>query len=494
MSLQDYVKVLRDRWRIVIVGALVGLAAAGAVAQLRPPQYTATITFMATAHTGNSTTDAYQGSLLSQQRVKSYVELLTSRGVGNEVVEILRLPDSPEDVAKKIKATSTLDTVLIDVSVTDSSASKAAQIAEAVGDAFPSLVGEWEQPLTPNSAPAVAVRLVQPAAEPTSSSLPGLPLVLASGLLAGLVLGVGLAMLLNYLDRSIRSVEQLGRVVDVTSLGSVPFDRKAPRQPIMLTDDPSPRAEAYQSIGSIMQFADSMRSRKVVLMVGSMPGEGATTTLCNVAVALAATGMRVLVVDADLRNPKVADYLGLRSDVGLADVLTKRVPLERAIQRWCDKAHYISVITSGAAQLHPRGILASEQLRLLLEAVAKSYDLVLVDVPPVLTRPDFASVAPLCDAVVLTCRLGRTTSSQVERAAAAIESVSAPLICTVGTMAPPRKQVRYAQQGPAAVTREIFDSESTVAGLDETVPRDREAVRNEVELPNSNPHIRGRAI
>lgn len=200
MTIQDYLRGLREQWIIVVIAIAVGLLCAGVAWFIRPPEYTANLTMYVSAQGGDTASSAYQGALLSQQRVTSYVKLVSSTRVSGEVIRQLGLVDTPEEVAKQITASSTPDSVLVDVAVTGRSPQQVAKMANAVGKALTTLVDELERPSSPNGVPPVAVRVVQPAVAPAVPSSTGLPVMLAVGLVTGLPIGVAAALARNALD------------------------------------------------------------------------------------------------------------------------------------------------------------------------------------------------------------------------------------------------------------------------------------------------------
>jgi len=444
MTIQDYLRVLREQWVVVVSVAVLAVIAAGAVGFLRPPEYTAKVTMYVSAQTGDTEDTAYQGSLLSQQRVTSYVEFVNSIRVSGEVIRRLDLPQTPEELAGQITASSALDSVLIDVAVTDPSPERAAQVANAVGNVFTSLVDELERPTTADGVPPVVVRVVQPAEEPTAPSSTGLPVTLALGLLAGLAVGVSAALARNTLDTSVKSPERLREVAQAPILGTIAYDPQVPKRPLTLHEDPqSPRSEAFRQLRTNLQFVDVDHRRKVIVVTSSVPGEGKTTTVCNVAIAMAAAGSRILVIEADLRRPKVADLLGVERSVGLTTVLAGQVRVEQAIQPWAGGR--FDVLASGPLPPNPSELLASEHIEDLLEELREQYDMVLLDSPPLLPVTDAAAVAPATDGAILVCRFKQTSQGQVKASVEALKAVSAPLLGTVFTMVPSSGSGAYAQ-------------------------------------------------
>ncbi|MDN5861799.1 MAG: polysaccharide biosynthesis tyrosine autokinase, partial [Pseudonocardia sp.] len=444
MTLQDYLRVLREQWLVVVIAVVLGLGGAAAAFFLRAPDYTAKLTMYVSSQEGDNTLDAYQGARLSQQRVTSYVELVTSRRVAADVVRQLNLPLTPDQLAAKVKASSALDSVLIDVAVTDESPELAAEIANTTGTVFVGLVAELERPVDPTRPPAVAVRVVQPAPVPERPSSTGLAVTLALGLLAGLAVGVGGALARNALDTSVKSPEVLRELADAPNLGTIAFDAEVPKHPLTVHEDPqSPRSEAFRQLRTNLAFVDVDNPHKVLVVTSSMPNEGKTTTLANLAIALAAAGSRVLVIEADLRRPKLSEMLGLDRTAGLTTVLTGRARPEQVIQPWGSGA--FDVLSSGPLPPNPSELLGSNHMEVMLRELRGRYDVILVDTPPLLPVTDAAAVAPATDGAILVCRFKQTTRAQVEAAAEALEAVSAPVLGTVFTMVPSSGPRAYAQ-------------------------------------------------
>jgi len=444
MTFRENLAVLRDHWVAVLLTVALAMGAAAAVWALRPVQYTATLTLYVSAQTADTAQTAYQGGLLSQQRVKSYIELIRSVRVSEQVVADLRLPLTAEQVAAKIDATSTPDSVLIDVGVTDPNARQATAIVNDVSAAFVRLVDELERPATPNAVLPVAVRVVRPASVPSQPSSPDLPVMLALGLLGGLVLGAGAAMARHLLDTSVKSAEQLIALAKAPNLTTIGYDGAVRKRPLTVHEPPdAPRAEAFRQLRTNLRFVDLDSHHKVIVVTSPLPAEGKTTTTLNLAIALASAGQKVLVVEADLRRPDAARLLGLSSTVGLTSVLTNGVPLDQAIQPWSGG---VDLLASGPLPPNPAELLGSMHMAALLAEVGSWYDTVLIDTPPLLPVTDAAAIAPAADGVLLVTRFRKTTREQVAAAVAAISAVSVPLLGTVLNMVPrrgPRAYARY---------------------------------------------------
>ena len=436
-SLLEHLRVLRVRARWVVLGVVLGLLAGVLVAVLVPPTYSARISMYVAAQGDGDAADAYQGAQLSQARVISYVELVTRPRVTRAVITDLRLDTTPDELAKHITAASEQDSVLLDVTVATHDPAESVRIANAIGQVFPVAVGELERPLRVGATPPVVVRVVEPAdaAEVTS---PSWPVPVAFGLLAGLVAGVFLALLRQATDTSVTSAVALREVAGLPLLATTYTDRAAGAGEgfVPSRDAPgSPTAEAVRRLRTNLQYLDVDHPPRVLAVAGSVPAEGKTTLSCDLAVALAGGGSRVLLVEADLRRPAVAERFGLPRAVGLTDVLAGRVDLVDAVQ---PTGPGVAVLTSGPLVPNPSELLASARMRRLVGEAGERFDHVVVDTAPLLTVSDTSAVAPLVDGVLLVCRWGRTSRVELAQSVEILHSVSARALGAVLAMAPAR--------------------------------------------------------
>jgi capsular exopolysaccharide synthesis family protein len=433
--LGDYLELARERWKLVLAGLLVGLVGATVFTWVTPREYAAQVTIYVSAQVdANDAVSAYQGNLLSEQKVKSYAQLLTSHRIASDVVDQLQLDLPPGEIRNKIAASAKAETVLLTVTVTDGSPQRAREIADAVGAAFGRLVAELEQPADRARAPAVLAKVVEPAQLPTTPVVPRTAVNLALGALLGLLAGGAAALIRNALDTTVKSVDQLRRITDAPNLGAIAFDREVPLHPLVVHQRPqSPLSEAFRQIRTNLQFVDVDRQRKVIVVTSAISEEGKTTTLCNLGIAIAQSGSRIVLVEGDLRRPKVADYLGLEGGVGLTSVLTGRVELGQAIQPW---GGVFDVLASGPIPPNPSELVASRQMANLLAELGTRYDMVLVDAPPLVPVTDAAALGTACDGALLVVRHGRAARNQIATAVAALDAVSVRMLGTVLTMAP----------------------------------------------------------
>ena len=144
-------------------------------------------------------------------------------------------------------------------------------------------------------------------------------------------------------------------------MGNIAYDPQVTKRPLTVHEDAqSPRAEAFRQLRTNLRFVDVDHPRKVIVVTSSLPGEGKTTTVVNLAIALAQAGIRVLVIEADLRRPRVADLLGMERNVGLTSVLSGRIDVAQGIQRW--GGGFFDVLTSGPLPPNPSELLGSRHM------------------------------------------------------------------------------------------------------------------------------------
>lgn len=436
MTLHGYLQVLRERWKLIVVTLLIGAAGAAALTVTATKMYASSVTMFVSAQDGQdlSATNAYQGNLLSQQRVKSYVELLQSRRLAQQVVSATKVPITPAALAGEISAASQPDTVLLSATITDRSPQQAERLANSVGDQFGKLVSVLEAPPTGGKA-SVAVRVVQPA---TFSATPVSPRPVRNvglGALLGVLVGLAGAFTRNALDTSVKSVAEMAEITGSPSLGVIAYDSEVHKRPLIVQAHPhAPRAEAFRQLRTGLHFIDIDRPRKVVVVTSSVPEEGKTTTLCNLAIALAQGGSRVVLVESDLRRPRAAQYLGIEGAVGLTSVLAGKASLDETLQPWGDDL--LTVLASGPLPPNPSELLASEHMRAVLAELSERFEIVLLDSPPLLPVTDAAALAAQCDGALIVVRHGRTSRAQVSSSTAALTGVGARVLGSVLTMAP----------------------------------------------------------
>jgi capsular exopolysaccharide synthesis family protein len=439
VDLRDYLDILRTRWKLITVTTLLGVIAAALASMLATPLYTATTKSFVSVNGGGTQTDvatAVQGSLFAQDRVKSYVDVVTADEVMGAVIDELGLDVSTSELASQISVNNPLDTVLLEISATDPNPQQAQAIANATAEALQNQVDQLEQPVGGGDS-LVRISVTEPAAVPGSPSSPRTKINLALGFLVGLAVGVGAAVLLETLDTRIKSIDTLAKYFDQPLLGVIGFDPEAAKAPL-LSDIPSQskRAESFRQVRTNLQFVDIDHRPKSIVVASAVPREGKSTTAINLSITIAQTGQPVFLIEGDLRRPKVADYLGIEGMAGLTDVLVGRATVDEVLQPWGPTGNFW-VMAAGPLPPNPSELLGSQAMADLIRHLEKRATLI-IDVPPLLPVTDAAVLTRLSGGAILVVRCDKTRREQVRTAEQSIESVGGKILGLVMNMAPPR--------------------------------------------------------
>ena len=469
MEANEYLDVLRKRWITVAVTVAVALLAAVAILLTMTPMYRASSQVYVAARGDASLDDMIQGSNFTVRKVKSYAELATSPRVLQPVIETVGLDDSVTSLAERVQAEQPEDTVLITLTVSDSSPEIAAQTADGIAESLSVVVPELERSSEETKAP-VAISLVRNATVPLQPVSPNTRLTIALGLLLGLFAGVGLAFLREVLDTRIRSQSDVEKLTDSSVIGAITFDDEAAGHPLIVQESPgAPRAEAFRRLRTNLQFLEATGGSRVFVITSALPGEGKSTTSINLAITLADAGSRVLLVDADLRRPSVSDYLGLEGSVGLTTVLIGKIGREDAVQPWGTST--LHVLPSGQVPPNPSELLGSQSMTALLAELGAAYDVVIIDTAPLLPVTDGAVLAKLTGGAVVVVGAGITHRRQLTEALGALHTAGAKALGVVVNRLAPVERTGYGYEGYYTYGPAESAHDDERAGTSQDVPR-----------------------
>ncbi|WP_157845293.1 CpsD/CapB family tyrosine-protein kinase, partial [Pseudofrankia saprophytica] len=268
--------------------------------------------------------------------------------------------------------------------------------------------------------------------------------VVALGVLLGLVVGgaVALARLLRGLpgERARVGEHDAVRITGAPLLGSVAQEPDAVRRPLVVYGSPrSPRADAFRRLRASLPFLHVDGPPRAVVVTSAVGSEGRSTTCCNLAITAAYGGARVCLVEADLRQPSFAGYLGVEPSPGLTSVLIGAAELDVATRPWGAGRvgdGWLDVLPSGPVPPNPSELLASRGMADLLERLTSRYDLVVVDTPPLLAEAGTAVLASRAGGALLLARAGHTRCGQLRDATATVGAAGGRVLGTVLTMVP----------------------------------------------------------
>ena len=443
MTLSDFLRLLRRSWLLILIPALLGGGGGAAVALLSDPVYRSSAQlFVSVQPTAPDVTELAQGNSAAQQKVNSYVAVVRSARVLQPVIDTLGLDTDVDTLAEHISATANVNTVLIDVSAEDGDPAQARRIAGAVVSSFTNVVTEQLEKPTAGGASLVRVETIQPATVPQTPASPSVPKDVALGLAIGLAAGVFLALLRQTLDTKVRSQSDVEGATDAPVLGAIGFDPGAEKQPLIVQSDPkNPRAESFRSLRTNVQFVEMEEDRRTITITSALPSEGKSTTAANLAVAMAENGAKVILVDADLRRPRVADLMGIEGAAGLTDVLVGLAELDDVTIPWGRGG--LRVLPAGQIPPNPSELLGGRAMKTLVDLLADEYDFVVFDAPPLLPVTDAAILTRITGGALMISSVGRATQNQLRSACDALASVGARTLGIVMTMVPTKHDGAY---------------------------------------------------
>jgi succinoglycan biosynthesis transport protein ExoP len=302
------------------------------------------------------------------------------------------------------------------------------------------------------------MRLIQPARTPGGPVGPGRLRSIIIGLFLSLIAGVGLAYFLEYLDNTIKTVEDISRYVQLPALGVIPalasaskrklnggkrvrnliVGRESSREPrdfplasdsLAVFDNRSSAAEAYRVVRTSMLLSAAGSPPKTILVTSGQAGEGKTTTVVNTAISLAQLGSSVLIIDCDLRRPATHRIFGVESEHGLSSYLSTDVQIDGLIQKL--QIPNLSLLPCGPIPPNPAELISSARMKDLLKLMAGRYDHILIDSPPLINVTDPVILSTLVDGVIMVVHGGKSPRTIVQRARQELQGVGAKIFGVV---------------------------------------------------------------
>ncbi|MGH8986450.1 MAG: polysaccharide biosynthesis tyrosine autokinase, partial [Acidimicrobiia bacterium] len=465
LELRDYLRVLRRRKGIILLTTVVAVGAALALSYSQTPVYKATAEVLVQPRASEQIfTPEADRQVDSQRAIDTEIKVLESRVIEDAVREQLgRVPN--------VSASSAGETDVISISVRSTNKEQAASDVNAYAETYIEVrrrqavddllaAGQEVQAKIDDLQRQIALVPPEPlfdgdrqrledqrafyrqqldqlqvaanvtetgggqvVTEADTPSSPVEPKPVRNGLIAlalGLVLGVGLAFLRDYLDDTIKSKDDLQQAGDgITVIGVIPRVRgwknqKAPHV-VTLAKPSSHPSEAYRTLRTSIQFLGLDKPLRVLQVTSASKEEGKTATIANLAVTLAQAGTQVVLVDCDLRRPRLHEFFGARPEIGFTSVLLGDHTLSEALHSVSEQPN-LALLSSGPIPPDPSELLTSPRTAELVGTLGSNCDLVLVDSPPVLPVSDALVLAGLADATLLVASAGQTTRSALSRA------------------------------------------------------------------------------
>ena len=490
------------RWMatVILVGAL-GAGAAYASSRVMTKVYEADGSVVVNAAPGPPSNSL---SLTANQVTSTEAALMTGRGVLQQVIDDLHLQETADTLRPRVTAAAQRDTEIVDVRVRDTDADRAARITNrlmhdfvaqvsadntrriaAAGAALSGQIDQLTRSLAAENGQLVtaqathgdttslrqeieansallaqltnnyssfqaqqaqnlnSVSVASAAVAPTRPASPRVVLNTILGLLGGLVLAGSLVAVLEYVDQRVRTPEEVRELLDLPTLAVVPRFRS--RRGDSVGHGSEVAGEAYRRLRTNVTFAAMDRPLTSIVVVSVRPGEGKSRTAANLAGMIAATGQRVLLVDADMRRPTLHTLFGRSLGIGLSNLLLGLRRRDDAALEGAVPTQFpgLSLLTAGTLPPNPGELLAGRHAARLIEVAERAFDTVVIDTPPVSLVADSLSLAASASATLLVVESGRTNAREVVRALEALRGVGANVIGTVLNKASARGRDHY---------------------------------------------------
>ena len=471
MDLRRQGQVVRSWLWLLIASLLLAGGAAYLVSSALPKVYESTVTLLVGQSAARPRPN-YNDLLASQRISQTYADLATTGTILDQVMSDTGLTLTVDQFRSRVTANAPSNSTLVTVTVQDGDPARAARLANAIGDqliaasdavygknsqvqafiatqisaaqvqiqdtqaeidrlaAVPalsdaqaqqlqdlrdriaSLRGSYAQLLALPGSGANAVTVVDPATPPDQPSSPRVLLNTLLAALVGLLLALGIAFTMEYLDDTVKSSEDVEAATGLPTLGTVlkmkgDKGRSEIYRLATVLYPHGPAAEAYRTLRTNLEFAAVDEPVRTLLVTSSIPSEGKTTTSGNLAVAFAQAGRRVILVDADLRKPGIHKLFDLPNGSGLTSLLrSDDVGIDDVTQAM--EEDRLRVITTGPLPPNPAELLGSRRMQAILERLAAAADLVILDSPPLQAVTDAAILASITDGTLLVIDAGRT--------------------------------------------------------------------------------------
>jgi non-specific protein-tyrosine kinase len=446
------------RWlTFALVGLILGGAAAYAASKSMTPEYTAHASVV--VQSANNVQSGASFTQTANQAANTVAALITQRPVLDAVRDELQLRYTGNELWDRVTASAQPDTSLVEVGVTDPSPQEAARIANAIirrfvvdtekqtrqrGDqvagelaarirslrgqadeaAITALTAQYANVVSQQAQALGNVAVASTAAVPTSPVTPRTLLNTAIGALLGLLLGVGFAALRQYVDQGVHTADDVAERLDAPVLATVP--RLRGREGAEASSDSSVD-EAYRMLRASILFSAMGKPATSILVTSMKAGEGKTQTASSLARLIAAAGQRVLLIDADMRRPRLHEVFDERLHNGLSEYLLHfgADASHQGDEHLRSVSENLSLLTAGTPPPNPAELLSGPYMPEFMRSLERAFDVVIVDTPPIGAVTDAISLAPLTSLAVIVIEAGRTNARDAARGLALLKSTGA---------------------------------------------------------------------
>ena len=488
MELRQYVALLRKWLWLVILLAVIAAAASFVISRRSTRIYQASVTLMVNQATNPALTTGYSDILTSERLARTYASLLVSRPVLDATAQ--RVGIFPRLLDGAITVTPVRDTQLLQIKVegiipeltaeiantlpaifvernaalqlgrvavskskleeeianTEKDLAETQQQLKTITDdtqrtrletslaqyrnTYSTLVSNYQQVVLAEAQATNNIVVAEPAAVPDRPIRPRTRTNVMLAIIVGALLALGIAFLIEYLDDTIKTPDDVSGAAGLSTLGAIARLKTSgdPRQLVAWLRTKSPESEAYRTLRTNIQFSSVDNPIRTLLVTSSSPGEGKSTTTANLAVVMAQTGQRVIVVDTDLRRPVLHKVFGVPNNAGLTTSLLAGEDVSLVVYLQPTEIDTLTVLTSGPIPPNPSELLGSRRMQHLIGVLAQAADIVIFDSPPVLAVTDAVVLGRQVDGVLMVADAGSTREHALAQATAELQKTGANVL------------------------------------------------------------------
>lgn len=424
ISVQEVIDILKKRMRMIILITIVAIVLAGIISFfILSPKYESFTTLMvgkSRDYRGNDQID-YDDLVLSQKLVHTYGALVESRDVSDKVIENLGLDMDYEELGNKIDVNLVEDTEIIRIKVTDKTPQQAMAIANETASVFMDSVVRLMN--------VENIQVIDEARIPERKVSPRPMMNMAIAGVLGVMLGVFGTFLIEFLDNTIKTSEDVERELELSTIGTIP-DMNNKRGLVALRDPKSPIVEAFRTLRTNIQFSSIDKEIKVIALTSSGSGEGKSTVAANLASIIAQSDKRVLLIDADLRKPRIHEMFRTGNALGLTNVLVRGRDMKDVLYTY-ETLNNLQIITSGPVPPNPAELIGSNKMKEFIESIRDQYDVIIIDTPPVGLVTDSAVLSTLVDGIIMVAASGETNIDEITKGKESLDKVNANIMGVV---------------------------------------------------------------
>ena len=419
IELMDLVFILLRNWKLIVMTAVPVLVLGVVFAMTRPDVYKAKSTLMVSSGAVYTTTNLDNSEISRNQKlVTSYTAIAKSRTILRSVINKLDLDMSLDQVGNLIKVTPVEDTEFIEISYTDSSAQRSAMLVNEVSNLFMARIRDVMK--------IENLKIVEKARVPEKAESKKRSIIIAVSLILGIMLGVFVTFLLEFLHSKLRKPEDMEKILGCSALANIPNfseeeDKKNKKDKIKITErkmffkdeEDSHLAESLRVLRTNIHFMEESKNR-VILFTSSIPKEGKSTVAANYAMSVAISGEKVLLIDCDIRRPRAHSSFGIKIEKGMGDVLAGNATLEEAILKNVEGG--LDILPSKHVSQNVTEMFLGNRMKNLLEDLRKEYDLIVLDTPPIAVATDAVILSEYADGLAYVIAYDQVSKKELLQA------------------------------------------------------------------------------